>query len=301
MPRKDTEETGETSWPVSLSRRALIFGSAGVASLIALGYADILSASSAVAIDMRLMHPFNNPDLADGFGSLTGRTYPHTGLDYPQPDGTAIPAIGNGQIVRNTWNGGNGWCVSQSLEDGHYVSYIHQSVQSPLPVGTYVSIGQLIGYVGDTGSNSRGSHLHISVSDIPDVYLGLGTLIDPNAFINNHLNGDSGLSQAEVNAINANTNQQFTTLTELVNVVADRLRREARARAFKNTATGEWALVQWSTGTVLGPTNNRAVVDVWATAFLVASPTDVDRAVELDAASFTQMLATAASIRNQIK
>lgn len=154
---------------------------------------------------MKLMEPLAPPgryDAADPFGNYGGRAYPHTGSDWNGvPAGTAAMAIGTGVVVNKQWHAGNGNTVTVKLPDGHYYAYLHLNAEAPVAVGQTVTIGQVIGYVGNTGTNSQGAHLHITVSDSPSAYAGLGNKIDPWAFIQAHKNdtdpGTPGPTQEE--------------------------------------------------------------------------------------------------------
>ncbi|WP_349863593.1 M23 family metallopeptidase [Leifsonia sp. WHRI 6310E] len=141
---------------------------------------------------MRLMEPLAPPgryDAADPFGNYGARQYPHTGSDWNGvPAGTAAMAIGTGVVVNKQWHAGNGNTVTVKLPDGHYYAYLHLNAEAPVAVGQTVTIGQVIGYVGNTGTNSQGAHLHITVSDSPSAYAGLGNKIDPWQFIQDHKN-----------------------------------------------------------------------------------------------------------------
>lgn len=150
---------------------------------------------------MRLMEPLAPPgryDAADPFGNYGGRQYPHTGSDWNGvPAGTAAMAIGTGVVVNKQWHAGNGNTVTVKLPDGHYYAYLHLNAEAPVAVGQAVTIGQVIGYVGNTGTNSQGAHLHITVSDSPSAYAGLGNKIDPWQFIQDHKNDTDPVPPAE--------------------------------------------------------------------------------------------------------
>lgn len=132
-------------------------------------------------------HPFGNPDLADGWGSTCcGRTNPHRGLDYPQAAGTHIPVIADGVVALRTTSSCLGNVVVVRHDDGMFSGYSHLLSGSPVPEGTRVSMGQIIGRVGNTGSCSFGAHLHLTIAPTQGGYAS-GTTSDPNAFINARL------------------------------------------------------------------------------------------------------------------
>lgn len=141
---------------------------------------------------VRYQHPFNNPDLADGWGSWAGgRTQAHRGLDYPQASGTPIPAVATGTVVHNGWNAALGWVLVIAHADGMYSGYSHMVAQSPKTVGTAITRGQTIGNVGTTGSASGGNHLHLTIAFTEDGTWNNGDIsvtTDPWTFINARLN-----------------------------------------------------------------------------------------------------------------
>ncbi len=128
--------------------------------------------------------PFGNPTLADGWGSTCcGRTNPHRGLDYPQAAGTPIPLIADGVVRLRTYSGCLGNVVVVEHDDGIFSGYSHLISASPVPEGTRVAKGQIIGRVGNTGTCSFGAHLHLTIAPTLGGYAS-GTTYDPNGFIN---------------------------------------------------------------------------------------------------------------------
>lgn len=87
----------------------------------------------------------------------------HGGDDIPAPEGTKILAAKDGEIILNQYNaGGYGYYVIIKHADDWYTLYGHMVRQSTLAVGTQVTAGQVIGYVGTTGY-STGNHLHFEI------------------------------------------------------------------------------------------------------------------------------------------
>lgn len=97
---------------------------------------------------------------------ITGRVRPHTGVDYAAPKGTPVMSIGDGTVIA----AGYGVCGNAG---GHAVKIRHNSVYTTaylhlskygagIKSGTRVRQGQIIGYVGSTGS-STGPHLDFRV------------------------------------------------------------------------------------------------------------------------------------------
>ena len=144
----------------------------------------VAASARADAVCYRL--PFSNPDLADGWGSTCcGRTNPHRGVDFPQGEGTPIPAVADGVVRLRVWNGCLGNVVVIGHADGMFSGYSHMREGSPLAEGTVVVSGQIVGRVGNTGSCSLGAHLHLTMSDHLDGYW-TGTTVDPHAYITSH-------------------------------------------------------------------------------------------------------------------
>jgi hypothetical protein len=126
--------------------------------------------------------PFDHPVFGDAWHATEGRDHPHYGLDFPMASGTTVLAISNATVVKNGWSNCLGWYLVLEHPDGWYSGYGHLLAQSSLGVGAAVTIGDGIARVGNTGSCSRGAHLHMTVGDHAESY-GDGRTVDPYAFI----------------------------------------------------------------------------------------------------------------------
>ena len=95
---------------------------------------------------------------------VTGKVKPHTAVDYAAPTGTPVHAIGDGTVTKCGWDptgGGNRIRIKHNM--GYESSYMHLSkFASGVRVGTRVTQGQLIGYVGATGT-ATGPHLDFRI------------------------------------------------------------------------------------------------------------------------------------------
>jgi len=104
---------------------------------------------------------------------VTGKVKAHTAVDYAAPTGTPIQAIGDGTITKCGWDptgGGNRIRIKHSR--GYESCYMHLSkFAKGMRVGARVSQGDIIGYVGATGT-ATGPHLDFRVWEN-------GTPIDP--------------------------------------------------------------------------------------------------------------------------
>lgn len=86
------------------------------------------------------------------FHPVLKRTRPHRGTDYAAPYGTPILAVADGVIVERGRRGGNGNFVKVRHSQQYTTQYLHmQRFAEGQRVGTRVSQGEVIGYVGSTG------------------------------------------------------------------------------------------------------------------------------------------------------
>lgn len=115
------------------------------------------------------IQPVQNDDLkrtASGYGMRMHPIYKirrmHTGMDFSAPEGTPIFATGNARVkkVRKSRRG-YGYHVVLDHGFNYETLYAHMSKISVFR-GQKVKRGEIIGYVGDTGS-STAPHLHYEV------------------------------------------------------------------------------------------------------------------------------------------
>ncbi|UGS26586.1 M23 family metallopeptidase [Microbacterium resistens] len=97
--------------------------------------------------------PFDNPS-----------TYPgHAGVDFGQSRGTLIPASGPGVVSALTYAPKPGYVTWVRYDEypDYEVGYCHQDSPDRPAIGTRVNEGDWLGWVGSTGTNSDGPHLHL--------------------------------------------------------------------------------------------------------------------------------------------
>lgn len=104
----------------------------------------------------RISSPFSTSRRHPIFRTLR----PHLAIDYAAPAGTPVVAIGRGRVEFKGSRGGYGNVVD-IRHAGNYMSrYAHFSRFAPnLRRGQSVELGDVIGYVGQTG-HATGPHLH---------------------------------------------------------------------------------------------------------------------------------------------
>lgn len=96
---------------------------------------------------MRRLHP------------ITKVVRPHPGIDYAAPTGTPVKAIGSGTVLFVGWGGAAGRYIKVKHSNGYESTYMHLSgFARGLKKGKSVRQGEIIGYVGMTGS-ATGPHL----------------------------------------------------------------------------------------------------------------------------------------------
>ena len=86
-----------------------------------------------------------------------GRVKPHRGTDYAAPIGTPIMATANGRVTKSSYTRGNGNYVKIKHNNTYSTQYLHMK-RRKVRVGQYVKQGDVIGWVGMTGSTS-GPHV----------------------------------------------------------------------------------------------------------------------------------------------
>lgn len=92
---------------------------------------------------------------------ITGKYHNHSGTDIGAYSGTEIYAAHGGIVLTSAYHSSYGNYVVLSRGDGITTLYAHMSKRA-VKVGDVVSQGQVIGYVGSTGS-STAPHLHFEV------------------------------------------------------------------------------------------------------------------------------------------
>ena len=112
-----------------------------------------------------LLNPVDFTRISSGFSP--SRKHPilntiraHRGTDYAAPRGTPVVATADGRVTFANTNSGFGKLVVIKHDDRFETKYAHlNGYASGIKAGTRVKQGQVIGYVGSTGS-ATGPHLH---------------------------------------------------------------------------------------------------------------------------------------------
>lgn len=114
------------------------------------------------------IQPIDNKDLTRlhtifgmRFHPLLGYVRPHKGLDFTAPHGTPVYATGDGRVDNSYYSSSYGNVIYLNHGFGFETRYAHLSKYIVQP-GDKVKRGQIIGYVGNTGT-SVSDHLHYEV------------------------------------------------------------------------------------------------------------------------------------------
>ncbi len=110
---------------------------------------------------------------------LLGYVRPHNGLDFSAPRGTPVYATGDGKVQMAYYSPSYGFVVYIDHDYAFETRYAHLT-HFIVKDGDSIKRGQVIGYVGNTGT-SAGPHLHYEV-------LYKGTPVNPINFFQRDLN-----------------------------------------------------------------------------------------------------------------
>lgn len=150
------------------------------------------------------IQPLSGNNLHRGISGFGSRLHPiykirkmHTGIDFAAPKGTPVYATGNGKVSKAGSDHGYGKHIEVDHGYGYKTLYAHLNKFSAKQ-GTKIKRGDLIGYVGNTGS-STGPHLHYEV--IKD-----GKSVNPVNFFYNDL---TPAEYAKMIKVSGQINQSF--------------------------------------------------------------------------------------------
>jgi peptidoglycan hydrolase-like protein with peptidoglycan-binding domain len=160
------------------ARGLAVTGRVDDATAAALGLAAMDAPAVPAAISVTLeAKPVQGPCYyGDTWTAARGNGRVHLGVDIAAKEGNALYAVVSGTVTKvyspaSDALAGNGLRITRP--DGTYVFYAHLSALAEgIAVGTAVTAGQLVGYVGKTG-NAGLPHLHL------EVHPGGGSAINP--------------------------------------------------------------------------------------------------------------------------
>lgn len=111
--------------------------------------------------------PASDCYVLDNFGDARGTTRVHEGVDIMGSAGQPVFAVAAGVLVKrytNTGTAGWGWTLYDESSDTSYKYYHLAEDPAGLAEGDRVTLGQTIGYVGNSGTSGENNfHLHFEV------------------------------------------------------------------------------------------------------------------------------------------
>ncbi|MEZ5946548.1 MAG: M23 family metallopeptidase [Hyphomonas sp.] len=131
------------------------------------GVTDFYRADGLSYSQLLARYPIGRVRINSGFGKRThpvsGEQLLHKGIDFGVPEGSEVLAAGDGVIGAMAWGDGYGKYVRIHHPDGYETVYAHlKGYKSGLKPGQTVRRGDMIGFVGDTGT-ATGAHLHYEI------------------------------------------------------------------------------------------------------------------------------------------
>lgn len=158
---------------VGVSMAALLDANdADVATVLQPGGRLCLPAGARVSVDVNMLVelealPVQGPCwYGDTWRAPRGNGRRHEGVDLIVESGNYVYAVADGVLTRRHWDqpgslSGNAWWLTTA--DGTYFFYAHLADFAPgLRVGSRVETGEIIGFVGTTGSSAT-DHLHFEI------------------------------------------------------------------------------------------------------------------------------------------
>ena len=117
----------------------------------------------AMPLEGEVVNPFSGGELVKNITLKEWRT--HDGADLAAAEGTPVKAIADGTVVELEEDPLWGVCVAVSHSDGAVSYYMGISANVEVSVDDTVTLGQTIGYVGNTAQIEIGqeSHLHLGL------------------------------------------------------------------------------------------------------------------------------------------
>ncbi|MCP4521515.1 MAG: M23 family metallopeptidase [Cytophagales bacterium] len=108
--------------------------------------------------NMLLFPPVNAFDISQSFNAQEG----HYGIDVIAKENSPIQSISEGTVVMADWTHDMGYIIAIQHENNIISIYKHNSVLLK-KVGNFVTAGDVIAIIGDSGELSTGPHLHFEL------------------------------------------------------------------------------------------------------------------------------------------
>ena len=203
-----------TDWLTVASKSIANPGGFDRISIVASGVLG--SHQTGTATGARFIWPFSLSYVTSEFGPRPPLPY-HNGIDFAWSGvtGTPIPATHDGTVILRGYysDWGNYMRIDCSAQTGHagdWTGYAHMDTPGLYGVGTAVTQGQTIGYVGSTGYVT-GPHLHYETASGDPV-----VRMNPRAFMDIYGGTSTSLSAVQarivINGVASPTFQPYTDM-----------------------------------------------------------------------------------------
>ena len=100
----------------------------------------------------------------------------HFGVDIAAKNDEPVKAMGDGTVVFSSWTQDGGYVIAIQHHN-HFVSVYKHNTRLLKRFGSYVSAGEPISFMGNTGALTSGPHLHLEL-------WWRGMPLDPELFVN---------------------------------------------------------------------------------------------------------------------
>lgn len=232
----------------------------------------------------------------------TGQRNLHKGTDFPFGKSTGVSAFGSGTVVfagRGTGaNAERGLYVQIKHADGIETSY-HSLSKITVKVGQRVNMGDIIGYGGATAMGASGNHVHVGLW-LNGSHVNLENYLVPGKIVtvsntgqvlgNNMkpLDNKPAASpaaptkpQEEDDMYDTNAQNVLTGhITNEINRLAGYVRRENRARWYKNAETGQMMVAKITDGYVRMISDQSQIDSLKANGYLLIASEEVPQMVD---------------------
>jgi murein DD-endopeptidase MepM/ murein hydrolase activator NlpD len=136
--------------------------------------------SSAAPVPAPAPNPYQDLHLFPPVDGFMTRGYEpenrHFAIDVSAPEGTPVRAVADGVVILAEYSVENGHVIAISHANNLVSFYKHNKVLAR-QVGSYVSAGEPIAFVGNSGENTTGPHLHF------ELWVA-GQPVNPTRFLN---------------------------------------------------------------------------------------------------------------------
>lgn len=108
--------------------------------------------------DIYFFQPIDNGIISDGFSPIKG----HYGIDIVAKKDEPVKTVADGTVIFASWTRDTGYVIAVQHRSNLISVYKHNS-DLLKNVGSFVSAGEIISIIGNTGELTSGPHLHLEL------------------------------------------------------------------------------------------------------------------------------------------